>query len=279
MSKNFLCLIAITVIFAGCDKLKDNTPLLAKSGGFTVTENEFVTKVKGLPRELQSVIMKRRKDFVEQILDEKFLAREAEKRGIAEQTEVKELIEQARKKIIIAKLVETEIDKKIDLSNDEAEKFYESHKEEFMTPMLLRASHILVNGEQEANAIKAQLNAGADFEELARTKSLDSTAIRGGDLGFFQKGQLIPEFEEVAFGMKKGEISPVFKTQFGYHIIKLTDRAEPSQRDLRSVKGSLEKQIVNDKRSKAYREFVTKLKGNAKIEINDQAIDAISISE
>lgn len=279
MSKKFLCLIVIAVLFAGCGKLKDNTPVLAKSGGFTVTENEFVAKVKGLPRELQSVIMKRRKDFVEQILDEKFLAREAEKRGIAEQTEVKELIEQARKKIIIAKLVETEIDKKIDLSNDEAEKFYEAHKEEFMTPMLLRASHILVNGEQEANAIKAQLNAGADFEELARTKSLDSTAIRGGDLGFFQKGQLIPEFEEVAFGMKKGEISPVFKTQFGYHIIKLTDRAEPSQRDLRSVKGSLEKQIVNDKRSKAYREFVTKLKGNAKIEINDQAIDAISINE
>lgn len=280
MFKKVLWFFTVAIFLSGCNaKLNEGGPVLAKSNDFKVTEKEFVSKVEALPRELKVVIMKRRKEFVEQMIDEKYLSREAEKRGIAEQPEVRDLIEQAKKKIIIAKLVETEIDKKIMTDPDEAQKFYESHKEEFMTPLLLRASHILVNSEQEANAIKAQLNSGADFEELARTKSVDSTAIRGGDLGFFQKGQLIPEFEQVAFSMKKGDISEAFKSQFGYHIVKLTDRAEPSIRDFRSVKASLEKQMVNEKRSKAYHDFISKVKGNAKVEYNEQVIEAVSVKE
>ena len=92
-----------------------------------------------------------------------------------------------------------------------------------MTPLLLKASHILVKTAEEAEAIRKELEAGADFEEMARKNSLDSTAIRGGDLGFFQKGRFVPEFEEAVFQMKKGELSPVVQSQFGWHVIKVME--------------------------------------------------------
>ena len=144
-----------------------------------------------------------------------------------------------------------------------------------MTPLLLRAQHILVKTEEEAKVVEAELATGADFEELARAKSIDGTAIRGGDLGFFQKGQFFPEFEQVIFTMKKGETGPILKTQFGYHVIRLTDRAEPHLRDFKAVRQRVEERIVNERRSVAFRAYVAKLKGNTKMSIDEKALEAV----
>ena len=263
------------LFLAGCAQ-KSNDTVLARFGGSKITASEFKEKMQNLPKEIKNVVVHRKKDFLEEMVNEQYLYQEAMKRNIQNEPELKELLEAARRKILIAKLIQEEIDKKISLDPAEATNFYESHKEEFMTPLLLRASHILVKTEAEANEIKNQLDAGADFEQLARAKSLDNTGIRGGDLGFFQKGQMIPEFEEAAFQMKKGEIGGVVKTPFGYHIIKLTDRAEPAQRDFRQVKNLVEKQLLNDKRSKHFNELMKKLKGNDQIQIDEKALDAVS---
>jgi peptidyl-prolyl cis-trans isomerase C len=87
----------------------------------------------------------------------------------------------------------------------------------------VRASHILVNTEQEAKNILAQLNAGKKFEELAKQFSSCPSGQKGGDLGFFTRGKMVPEFEQAAFGMEKGQVSAPVKTAFGFHIIKVTD--------------------------------------------------------
>jgi parvulin-like peptidyl-prolyl isomerase len=87
----------------------------------------------------------------------------------------------------------------------------------------VRASHILVNTEQEANSILAQLKAGKKFADMARQFSSCPSGKEGGDLGFFGRGQMVPEFEKAAFSMKKGQTSPPVRTPFGYHIIMVTD--------------------------------------------------------
>jgi peptidyl-prolyl cis-trans isomerase C len=87
----------------------------------------------------------------------------------------------------------------------------------------VRASHILVNTEQEANNLSAQLKAGKKFADLARQFSTCPSGKAGGDLGFFGKGQMVKQFEEAAFSMKKGQTSPPIRTPFGYHIIMVTD--------------------------------------------------------
>ena len=87
----------------------------------------------------------------------------------------------------------------------------------------VRASHILVNTEKEANNILEQLNAGSKFEELAKQFSSCPSGQKGGDLGFFTRGKMVPEFEHAAFSMKKGQVSGPVRTAFGFHIIKVTD--------------------------------------------------------
>ena len=260
----WLALLALALAISGCHPKKEGMTLV-RFDSETITKEEFVEKLHSLPREIQSIAYRRKKDFVEEMVNERFLAQEAEKRHIKELPDVKALLEAAHQKIIVAKLIEIEVDRKVKSDPDEASKYYESHKEEFMAPLLLRASHILMSTEEEANSIKAQISAGADFEALARSRSTDNTATRGGDIGYFQKGQLIPEFEDQAFQLKKGEISPVFKSQFGFHILKLTDRVEPSLKDFKVVKNQLEKRLLNEKRSRILKTFIEKIKGNTKV--------------
>jgi peptidyl-prolyl cis-trans isomerase C len=264
--KKSLIFITALFFFAGCASKPGGT-VLARFDGTALSESDFDAKVASMPKDLQSLAKRRKKDFVEEMVNEHFLEKEAMRRSLHKDPDVKQLIEAAHRKITIAKLVEIEVDKKVALEEGEALNYYELHQEEFMTPLLLRASHILLSTAEEANEVRAELDKGGDFEELARRKSQDSTAIRGGDLGFFQKGQLIQEFEDIAFKMKKGEISPVFSTRFGVHILKLTDRGEPVLRNFKSVKGVVEKQLLNAKKAKRYKEFVDELKGGSKVEM------------
>ena len=274
--KKILSLLSLCLAISGCLSLKsDNSKVLARFDGTVVTENQFLKKVQGLPKTIQAVAMTRRKDLLQDMTSEHFLLKEALRRGLDKEQDVEDLLKVARTKILIAKLVEKDVDDKIHLDGQDVAKYYEFHKEEFMTPLLLRASHILVKTEAEANALKAQLDAGGDFEELARQNSIDATAVRGGDLGFFQKGQFVPEFEEAVFALKKGEISAPVKTSFGYHIIRLNDRAEPRLRDLKSVKSLVEERLVNEKRSSTLKTLIEKLKGNTKVEIDEKALREI----
>ena len=271
----YFILILSLLLTSGCVLTgnKSDNPVIARFDGKTLRKNELSKKIDALPNDLRRILSNRKRDFVEELVNEHYLLKEAERRGIQKQADVKELLEAARQKIMVEKLLETEIDKKTDLGTDEAARYYEDHKEQFMTPLMLRASQILVPTEEQAKNIKTQLDQGGDFEELARKNSIDFTSSRGGDIGFFQKGQLIPAFEDKAFSMKKGEISDVFQTQFGFHVIKLTDRAEPALRDFKSIKPLIERQLINEKKAGRFKEFIGKIKGNSKIEIDDKKIE------
>ena len=249
--------------------------MLARVDGEAITDAQFKTKIQALPKELRAVALKRRKEFLEDMAAEHYLLKEAARRGVDKLQDVRDVLEAARRKIIVAKLIEIEVDKKVSVDSKEAQDYYETHKEEFMTPLLLKASHILVKTEEEAKDIKTQLDLGSDFEELARTRSVDTTAKRGGDLGFFQKGQFVPEFEDKAFEMTKGQVSEPVKSRFGYHIIKLTDRVAPSLRDFDSVKSRVEERLLSEKKSKAFKELIGRLKGNAQMQIDEKALDAV----
>ncbi len=268
--------LVVLLMTSGCTSKKEGN-VIARFDGTTLTDTDFTKRVTGLPKDFQTIVLRKRADFVQEMVNEHFLEKEARKRNLENDPEVKDILESAQRKILVSKLVEVEVDKKVSLGSDEALKYYEANKEKFMSPLLLRVSHILVRTEKEAWEIKNQLASGADFEELARKRSMDNTASRGGDVGFFQKGQLIPEFEEVAFKLKKGQVSDVLKTQFGYHVLKLTDRAEPALREFGSMRVLLERQIVNEKRSRLFKELVERLKGSAKVEIDEKAVEAISV--
>jgi peptidyl-prolyl cis-trans isomerase C len=133
----------------------------------------------------------------------------------------------------------------------------------------VRARHILVETEEEAKAILEQLKAGADFATLAKEKSKDPGGADGGDLGYFSKDQMVPEFSEVAFKMYPGQLSNPVKTQFGWHIIKLEDKRTKPVPSFEQVRERIEAFITR----KAQSELIAKLRQGAKIERIDPPDD------
>jgi len=142
------------------------------------------------------------------------------------------------------------------VSAEDIQRNYEDNKEQYSTPEQVRASHILLKTEgkdeaavkKQAEDLLAKMKAGADFAKLATEYSEDEgSKVKGGDLDFFGKGRMVPEFDKVAFSMKPGEISDLVKSQFGYHIIKVTDKKPATTKTLDEVRAQIEDQIKWDR--------------------------------
>ena len=157
------------------------------------------------------------------MITEKLVLKEALKAGVADREDVKRQIENAKSKTILQAFM---IDKTKDATSEEKLKAaFEKKNKETKPEEEIRARHILVKTEEEANKIAEELKKGGDFEKLAKEKSEDKgSGAQGGDLGYFNRGRMVKEFEESAFKLKKGEVSKPVKSDFGYHIIRLEDR-------------------------------------------------------
>ena len=169
---------------------------------------------------------------------------------------------------IINSLVDAKITKQINITDREIEDYYEKNPELFIMPESVRASHILVKSEDEAKEILKDLDKGGNFSEIAKSKSIEPAAkSTGGDLGYFTKGQMVKEFEDAAFKLKVEEISPIVKTQFGYHIIKLTDKMAETKRKLDDVKKNIEEVLILTKQNAVLKTYIDQLRSRADIKI------------
>jgi peptidyl-prolyl cis-trans isomerase C len=277
-SLTFFIIVATVVFLNGCSrKPSDKEPLASIDNKYIITIGDFNNHISKLPERYQSVIWKNKEDFLNELIVDTLLYNEAVKRRLNKEEEVREVIQRAEKKILIARLLQEQVEDNIVITEEEIDDFYSKNKNMFTTPEAFRASHILVKTKKEAEGITAKLSKGADFEALARTYSADqATAAAGGDIGYFTRNQLVPEFEEACLDMKVGEISGVIKTDFGYHIIKLTEIKKPEAKKLSLVRNAVEESLRRLKKKVLFNEFVESLRGRSKISINDKALDKIS---
>jgi peptidyl-prolyl cis-trans isomerase C len=191
----------------------------------------------------------------------------------------KELREYTRKDIIINSLVNTEIAPAIKITDEDIKKFYTENVDRFKRPESVKASHILIGVDQKAtpeekqkarakaDEILKKLKSGGDFAALAKSDSTCPSKAQGGDLGFFSRGQMVPPFEKAAFAMKPGELSEVVETQFGYHIIKVTDKQAEETTKFEEVKDKIRDYLKGQKMQQAIAAHITTLRGKAKVEI------------
>lgn len=157
--------------------------------------------------------------------------------------------------------------KDLKVTDAEVKDFFEANKDKLASAESVHLRHILVAGEKEANDFLVAIKAGADFARLASQVSQDAaTRERGGDLGFIAKGLVIPEIEKAAFALKAGEVSPVVKTQLGFHILKVDEVRAPKPAVFDAVKKDLKAAILADKISKAWPGFLQELRDKAKYE-------------
>lgn len=153
----------------------------------------------------------------------------------------------------------------INVTDEEIKDYYENNKEQFVEPATVQASHILVKEEDEINKVKKEIEEGLSFEEAAKKYSTCPSNARGGDLGQFGKGQMVPEFEDAAFKMNIGEVSEPVKTQFGYHLIKVAGKNEPTSKNFEEVKGQIGNFLLGSKQNKTYLDKTEGLKDKFEI--------------
>jgi peptidyl-prolyl cis-trans isomerase C len=181
--------------------------------------------------------------------------------------------------LVVSKFIEEEINKRIVVSPADAQQYYSTHTGEFRHPDLVRTSHILIAvaesatadqdkmARQRAQALLARAKKGEDFAKLAKENSMDASASQGGDVGLATSGQLAPEYEQAAFSLPVGGISGLVRTQFGYHIIKVTDKKSAGISTLDEVRSQLIDFLKGQKAQAELQKYVNDLRTKAKIEL------------
>ena len=179
--------------------------------------------------------------------------------------------------IAMSKYMDEAINKKIVVTQEELSKYYSSNPTQFNHPDIARTSHILIRpagntpeqdtiAKERAEALLARVKKGEDFAKLARENSVDASASQGGDLGFASKETMLPEYGEAAFSLPVGSVQ-LIKTQYGYHIIKVTERKKEGLATLDEVKAQLTDFLKNQKTQTELNKLVNELRNNAKVEI------------
>ncbi|NBI27529.1 peptidylprolyl isomerase [Chengkuizengella marina] len=164
----------------------------------------------------------------------------------------------------IEKLFESEID----VTDEEITKYYEENLSFYTENEQVKASHILVETKEEAEAIMQQINDGVDFAELAKEHSIDpGSGANGGDLGFFGRDMMVPEFEEAAFNLSVGEMSEIVQSEFGFHIIKVTDKKEAKTPTLEEKQEEIKEELIKVKTSEQYQLWIEEVKTESEIEV------------
>ncbi|MGB2600448.1 MAG: peptidyl-prolyl cis-trans isomerase [Candidatus Omnitrophota bacterium] len=269
----FFLAVLVLLIVSGCGKAPEGGVVIATIGDSTITVADFNERVANLPPRYREIVEKRKAEFLEEIINDALLYQEAVRIGLPKDKDVQKVIDQARQKILIARLLKDRVDDSIEITDEEIIEFYNSNKDKYMTPEIMRVSHILVPTQEEAAAILQELSTGKkSFEDIARAKSVDPTAQRGGDVGYFPKGQLMPRFEEACAKLDVNETSGVVKTKLGYHIIKLTDRRAPAPRPLEQVKGDIRSRVHTIEGKKIFNELLYELREKTDILIDAKAL-------
>lgn len=157
------------------------------------------------------------------------------------------------------------LEPRTDVTDEEVQQFYDANKEALGTPEQIQASHILVATKEEADAILTELKQGADFATIAKEKSIDGSKEQGGDLGFFGKGEMVPEFEEAAFALKVNEMSGVVQSEHGFHIIKKTAEKAAVVPTFEEKKEEVRKQLVATEANELSEAWMQEIRAKAKI--------------
>ncbi len=191
----------------------------------------------------------------------------------------KDLRDYTRRDLLIQRFVDTTFVKTTTVTEAEARAFYDKNPDRFRQEESAKASHILVGVDEKASAedkkkareraekLKKELTGGADFATLAKGNSSCPSSQQGGDLGYFGKGQMVPAFEKAAFALKPGEISDVVETQFGYHIIKLTEKKAAETVAFKDAKAKIEEFLTGQKINDAIQKYIADARKSAKTEI------------
>jgi len=244
---------------------QDNDRVVARADGVDIHESDLTLAEEEIGGNIPAMPPAQKRDYlINYLVDVVVLSQAAEQQKLADRPDVKHRLTFDRNRLLMESLLQDA--GKAALSDAAEHEVYDEAIKQVKGEEEVHARHILVPTEDEAKTILAQLKGGADFATLAKEKSKDPGASEGGDLGYFTKEQMVPEFADVAFRLDKGQISDPVKTQFGWHIIKVEDKRIKPTPTFEQVKPQLENYVAH----RAQAQLVDNLRKTATIERLDK---------
>ena len=248
----------------------DPNAVVATINGEDVTEGDLELALEGLEQQFAQLSPEqRRAAALSALIEIRLLADKAEEEGLADGAEFERQMVFLRERALHSAFIEQTIAGGV--TDEEVRARYDQEIANVPAGEEIRARHIIVETEEEAQALIEQLDGGADFEELARENSTDGAAAQGGDLGYFGQGQMVPEFEQAAFAMDAGSYSsePV-QTQFGWHVIMVEDKRQQEPPAFEQVGPQIRSILLRER----YFEAVEEIREAANVEIADETLRA-----
>src|SRR6201996_1565865 len=257
------------VLVAGNPVRAADDPVLAKVNGSEIHQSDMALAEEELGPSLDKMDpATKQENLLAFLIDMKIVSKAAEDKKVENNEEFKKRLAFARNRLLMDSLLASE--GKAATTDEAMKKVYDDAAKQITGEQEVHARHILVETEDQAKKVADDLKKGADFAELAKKESKDPGASDGGDLGFFTKDQMVPEFSAVAFALEPGKISDPVKSQFGWHIIKVEEKRNRKPPDFDQVKSQIETYVTR----KAQADYVSSLPSSAKIERFDRAANA-----
>jgi peptidyl-prolyl cis-trans isomerase C len=245
---------------------QDDDPVVARVNGIDIHGSDLAFAEEEIGGNMPNIPPEQKRDYlINYLVDVIVLSQAADQQKLSDRPEIKHRLTFDRNRLLMEALLQDV--GHAALSEQEEHKVYDDAVKQVKNEEEVHARHILVQTEEEAKAIIVQLKGGADFATLAKEKSKDPGAADGGDLGYFTREQMVPEFAEAAFRLDKGQISDPVKTQFGWHVIKVEDKRIKPTPTFEQVKPQIDNYIAH----RAQAALVEKLRSNANIERLDKA--------
>lgn len=259
------CLVVVNFVYAKEAKNKKEKEVVVEINKTKITLWEFNKRWNEIPEQSRYGITKEK--LLDGMIQEELITQESLKNGIDKTESYKKSLADVKKQLLVREYLNKEIIDKVKVSDKDMENYYEINKAEYVEQEKIKARHILVKTEDEAKEILKALNLNkGDFEKLAKEKSIDTVSGKnGGDLGAFGHGEMVPEFEKIAFALKEGEISEPVKTEFGFHIILAGGKIPSKQKELKEVKEQIEKTLLRLKQRDKFEKLMEEFKKKSEI--------------
>ncbi|WZL71917.1 peptidylprolyl isomerase [Clostridiaceae bacterium 35-E11] len=247
--------------------------VLATVGGKEITKEDLNLALMHAPKDqaMQLNTFAGKKYLLNEMIIQEMLYLDAKEKGLDKDEAYLKELEAVRESLLKQYAIKNLL-ADVKIEENGAKEYYDANPNQFVKGESASAKHILVKEEEEAQAVLNELKEGKSFEEAAKEYSQCPSKEKGGDLGYFEKGRMVPEFEEAAFALEIGVVSEPVKTQFGYHIIKVEDKKPSTTMAFEAVEKQIEDYLLREKQNQKFREYTDALRNKYEITANEELL-------